>query len=553
MNLHHWTEPPTRREITLLLFAFTAFIIGYNLDASLSTVGLSATRRASLTKKLGLSIDPGLERDGRLPKSYRNKLEHDVVGEWSWQRGHVVETWEGDGGREGKNGLEGEEKDVLGPLEGLGDVEVCGPRKANEASVWWGRQPPTASVVTHVPGFTILDNVIYADGTLYLVNEDPWTIPIDDIASSTLNWQHPPRTREWQVILPQRAVERFGEHGAKIGGVTLLAPDLASRHDNYTLLSLYRTYSSLSVPSSPTSLPPPLRIIFPQIITYTDDHPAPAANDPLVPRVRSRTGIHPFTLKAAFPKLGLWHLEEWEDLKEMHLPFLFERVVIADRGAARRGLVIGDAAASEGNPDWANPFLRMEADQGWLEPIRLNLMRYLGIPDDRITEGNKGKAKTPKSVITYVSRQRTGSNARLRDADHQALVDGLNGLGKHYGYPVHIVEEGVTSWDEKMSALVQSTIVLGVYGESLVDTVFMRPSQRATIMEFFPSGTYIRDRQIPARSLGIKYMAWWNNVKMSDESLPAVFPPPADGTNEEIPLDAKAVVQAIREELSRKS
>jgi hypothetical protein len=54
-------------------------------------------------------------------------------------------------------------------------------------------------------------------------------------------------------------------------------------------------------------------------------------------------------------------------------------------------------------------------------------------------------------------------------------------------------------------------VVLGVYGETLADSVFMRPSEHSTLMEFFPSGIFNRDAEISAHSLGVRYMGWWND------------------------------------------
>jgi len=52
---------------------------------------------------------------------------------------------------------------------------------------------------------------------------------------------------------------------------------------------------------------------------------------------------------------------------------------------------------------------------------------------------------------------------------------------------------------------------MGVYGDSLADSVFMRPSGHSTLMEFFPSDVFIRDAETAIRSLGIRYIAWWND------------------------------------------
>jgi hypothetical protein len=54
-------------------------------------------------------------------------------------------------------------------------------------------------------------------------------------------------------------------------------------------------------------------------------------------------------------------------------------------------------------------------------------------------------------------------------------------------------------------------VVLGVYGESLADSVFMRPSGHSTLMEFFPSGVFNRNTEIAAHSLGLRYIGWWND------------------------------------------
>lgn len=73
-------------------------------------------------------------------------------------------------------------------------------------------------------------------------------------------------------------------------------------------------------------------------------------------------------------------------------------------------------------------------------------------------------------------------------------------------------------------------IVLGPYGYHLFDSVFMAPqgassaasgapsdshpehSQSAPLlMEFFPSGMFVRDQEYAVRAVGMRYMAWWND------------------------------------------
>ena len=73
---------------------------------------------------------------------------------------------------------------------------------------------------------------------------------------------------------------------------------------------------------------------------------------------------------------------------------------------------------------------------------------------------------------------------------------------------------------------------MGPYGHQLADSVFMRSplaevqvpkahqkqKERAgtqalppMLMEFFPPGMFVRDQQYAMETLGIDYMAWWND------------------------------------------
>lgn len=66
-------------------------------------------------------------------------------------------------------------------------------------------------------------------------------------------------------------------------------------------------------------------------------------------------------------------------------------------------------------------------------------------------------------------------------------------------------------------------ILLGAFGHSLADSMFLpaplpisqsgeQPSTQAPlVMEFFPSGSFLRDREFAARTLGMRYMAWWED------------------------------------------
>lgn len=213
--------------------------------------------------------------------------------------------------------------------------------------------------------------------------------------------------------------------------------------DNSTLFSLWRTYSSLdpSIDSQGrTILPPPHRIFFPNIRFFTD------ANPPFekhwIRRARVDTGFHPYLLKAAFPHLTVLYQEDWEDYHAMAVPFVLERIVVADRAAAAVSVHLGQ-------PVFSPPF-ELAASGHWWEPVRRTLALYFDVYE----------AKAAKKVVTYLHRQGEGGGPRVADEDHAALVRALKKAERSYGYEVHIVSELTqeTHWSEKMGAVVKSSV-----------------------------------------------------------------------------------------------
>lgn len=210
--------------------------------------------------------------------------------------------------------------------------------------------------------------------------------------------------------------------------------DASSTSDAYTLLSLHRLYST--VPSHNST--PPHRLFFPTISTFSD--PAPDPDDDAVIRKRSNTGIHPYTLKAAYPTLsGALFSEDFADFSGLDIPMLLDRVVIADRAAAARYGSTADL--------WSGPFT-LSAPRDWFDGVQRNLARYFG-------EG-EGKGDGKKEVTYLVRQGYAGSGARLRAEDHKALLEQLKNLQKS-GYKVNVIDESST-WAQRMKAVVRSTV-----------------------------------------------------------------------------------------------
>lgn len=224
-------------------------------------------------------------------------------------------------------------------------------------------------------------------------------------------------------------------------GVTFLSYDSPSTTDSHTLISLQRLYSTLNS-SSPQSLSPPHRLFFPAIPTFSDH--LQETNDETIPRRRSNIGVAPETLKAAYPSLaGPLFAGDFDDFVGLDTPLLLDRVVIADRGAARRAGLARDVSA------WTPPFSALEAAEDWFDPVRHTLTEYFGVTEDA---GTTAGTRT----VTYLARQDGLEGERLRAADHAALLAALADLSKA-GVTVHVVDEKA-SWTERMRAVAQSTV-----------------------------------------------------------------------------------------------
>ncbi|GLB42016.1 putative protein of unknown function (DUF563) [Lyophyllum shimeji] len=341
-------------------------------------------------------------------------------------------------------------REEVGELRG----KLFGTTTVNDEFVRWEDDIPQSKLVRHVPGYSILDNVFIFNGIVYLVTDDRDAFPPMSAIVAAVG----PGKNTWEVISIEAARKKLGAYGAVLRGVTWMSADTTPH--NSTLISLWRTYSSLDTntdSSGRTTLPPPHRLIFPQVRVFTDPNPLPHFHT--IRRRRVDTGFHPFTLKAAFPSLTVMYLEDWEDYHKLPVPFVIERIVVADREAAEASALVGARAAHLEHVFWGR--------------------------------GNKRAKKT----VTYIHRQSERTGMKLREEDHQSLVRALTKMGRDYGYEVHVVSSlfDETGWTERMCAIVKSTVVLGPYGCDLLDSVFMKPSPQATLMEFFPTGKYARD------------------------------------------------------------
>jgi heat shock protein HspQ len=213
---------------------------------------------------------------------------------------------------------------------------------------------------------------------------------------------------------------------------------------NSTLLALWRTYSSLDPEigsEGTTTLAPPRRLLYPYYGFFTDINPEHA--DVTTRRQRVVNGIHPELVKAAFPFLTVMYYADWEDYHMMEVPFVIERLVVADHTAAKYG-------AQEHDPIYASPFKMEGTSEHWWEPIRRSIATYFEVYGEN----------APTKAVTYVHRQSQSHGLRLSDEDHLALVGALQKMERDYGYEVHIVSniDEEMSWSERLRAITRSSV-----------------------------------------------------------------------------------------------
>lgn len=166
--------------------------------------------------------------------------------------------------------------------------------------------------------------------------------------------------------------------------------------------------------------------------------------------------MNQYVMRGAFPSLGMEFSEDWDDRAQMGTPFVFDRVVLADR-----------AAAGEGDPfkvTWrtASNAFELPGSLYWWSPIRRAVTEFAGLPLSLIAgEGvdPATKAENEQFVITYVSRQEWGRRMLLSE-DHNRLIQELNRLHDVYGYEVNVVSMDKLPRSEQIALAGRTTVCI---------------------------------------------------------------------------------------------
>lgn len=65
--------------------------------------------------------------------------------------------------------------------------------------------------------------------------------------------------------------------------------------------------------------------------------------------------------------------------------------------------------------------------------------------------------------------------------------------------------------------------MMGVHGNGLTSLVWMQPSPRSTVMEFFFPGGFAHDYEWTSRALGMVHYGFWNDQYVARQRSPLEF------------------------------
>ncbi|KAF8342741.1 uncharacterized protein EI90DRAFT_2902602 [Cantharellus anzutake] len=365
-------------------------------------------------------------------------------------------------------------------------------------------------------GWSLLDNVIIRNGTLYIVTEDPSSF-LDPyhmfstgapMLSDPASWAaKDPTSKEIRIVTPAEALRIIGPHASRLEGVTFLCndnPQFVSHYYHFVaeiLFGLWRTYSVLDLniqADGNTTLAAPRRFLFPRVKKLEfDDY----------------SGLSSLIPQTIFPTMSFEFSDTWADRSQTDRPFIFDRVVIADRVSAEH------APEWNGLYKYVAPAFTLPGSPGplWWSPVRRALLQFLG----KFRAMESPTASTVP-VITYISRQ-DWNRRMLHPDDHKVLVKALGDLHRNHGYEVNIVNVEELSEREQLSLAVRTTVMLGVHGNGLTHAVWMDPRRKPVLMEFFAQDGFSTDYEYPMRQLGIEYYGWWGNKYFGHRELPSVY------------------------------
>ena len=155
--------------------------------------------------------------------------------------------------------------------------------------------------------------------------------------------------------------------------------------------------------------------------------------------------MNQWVVRSSFPAITMEFIDDWRDRAEMGRPFVFDRVVVADRSAAMLSYNYARYQRTAGAP------MALPGSVNWWMPIRNNVVEFAGLGPAI------GGGTTSSPVITYISRQQWGRRMLIPE-HHDKLVEELYKLRDLYGYEVNVVNAEAMSRVEQIQLAARTTV-----------------------------------------------------------------------------------------------
>ncbi|KAF9458387.1 hypothetical protein BDZ94DRAFT_1173734 [Collybia nuda] len=396
-----------------------------------------------------------------------------------------------------------------------------------------------------IHGFVLLDRLYLREGTFFVVTDNSSLFPPRDHMISPLmdigaGHNMESTDRELRFITPEEATEVLGENAILIEDFSAIVYDTEQFMSHFyhwwgeIILGAWRVYSSLNtLPGGPSILPFPARFLLPGV----------PGNE-----WKDRAGVNAPLMRACFPSAEIGKSDHWEDLIDLNRTFVFERAMIISRETAHRHPLAGQWAkmvASTMTVDVASDF--------W-EPIRkatlTNMIDYVPILNHHGHVIAPSQAASDRPLVTYISRQ--GGGRRLRQDDHDGLVNALKELERAGLCHFHVPQMEKMSLNEQLQLIAKTTILVGVHGNGMTHQLFMPSSPRSTVIEIMYPPSYVFDYEMLARNVGHRHYAVWNDTLHTypkGKYHEGIFF--AEGFHgESIPVHGQSVAEVVRERLT---
>lgn len=377
------------------------------------------------------------------------------------------------------------------------------------------------TLVSGLPGFTVLDNVWYRNRTFYVL-EDESEIPQTDrlltLSRSNSGTQSVERVNWKEMVFydgedgsPKEAQAKPDVEIKELHGITLFFNDgWDGKWSGYKWLYHMVAEALLGSLSVLSSVPPLPTSIQSQgqdqgqdtrqgLVTYGGDGELP---DRLVIawdyNWDARYGLPRAVAEALFGDDKLIEPEEWTQMTSQDTWIYFERVLLVDRNTAHRHNLLAR--------QWfkmAVDAYRLASSPSFFFPTRHALLSHYGIRTyTRSAPGLRLSGKKPK--IVYVDRQRT---QRKFDVEvHTQLLKQLKNIEKaKKAVVVDAVLEDLEK-KEQFEMFSDADIILGIHGNGLAHELWM--PEGGIIIEILPPPTFQYDYAPVSAVLGHMHIIW---------------------------------------------